>query len=375
MSKKESSLEESRKRAEAALDRVNAKIEELGNRSAKLYDDLGTLQDQFDRIRNIPEEKRLEYEKVKKIRLHWKQQAEKIESDYVMAKAKNVGKGTAGAGAGVAVAALGPTAAMGIATTFGVASTGTAISALGGAAATNAALAWLGGGALVAGGGGMAAGEALLALAGPIGWAIAGVALLGSGALLIKGKNDQKRIEDIFTLISKRDAKSYELAIVELNERVCRIDDERHRLDEAVERTASFGLDYSSMTELQQYELGTYVNLMNASTQLLVNPILGLQPKYTDTDLDEFISWESAEIDTKAKPLIVPLCNLLFRIDLDDKDRQLLHRTFRKNKELLSQIGLTKTDFNDSVMKVVNWALLKKYSLLENVDAGDSPIG
>ncbi|WP_220456820.1 hypothetical protein [Changpingibacter yushuensis] len=145
MSKKESSLEESRKRAEAALDRANTKIEELGSRSAKLYDDLGTLQDQFDRIRNIPEEKRLEYEKVKKIRLLWKQQVEKTESDYAVAKAKNVGKGTAGAGAGVAVAALGPTAAMGMATTFGVASTRTAISALSGAAATNAALAWLGG--------------------------------------------------------------------------------------------------------------------------------------------------------------------------------------------------------------------------------------
>ena len=52
----------------------------------------------------------------------------------------------------------------GIATTFGVASTGTAISTLSGAAATNAALAWLGGGALAAGGGGMAAGEAFLTL-------------------------------------------------------------------------------------------------------------------------------------------------------------------------------------------------------------------
>ena len=52
---------------------------------------------------------------------------------------------------GVTVATLGPTAAMGVATTFGVASTGTAISSLSGAAANSAALAWLGGG--VAGGG------------------------------------------------------------------------------------------------------------------------------------------------------------------------------------------------------------------------------
>jgi len=86
-----------------------------------------------------------------------------------------------GVGAGIAVAALAPTAAMAAATTFGVASTGTAISALGGAAAANAALAWIGGGALAAGGGGMAAGSGLLALAGPIGWAIGGAALLGTG--------------------------------------------------------------------------------------------------------------------------------------------------------------------------------------------------
>lgn len=32
------------------------------------------------------------------------------------------------------------------------------------------------------------------------------------------------------------------------------------------------------MTEAQQCETGSYVNLMNSSTQLLVNPIIGLQP-------------------------------------------------------------------------------------------------
>lgn len=107
-------------------------------------------------------------------------------------KAAKVSGSVAGAGAaaGVGVAAFGPTAAMAIATTFGTASTGTAISALSGAAATNAALAWLGGGAVVAGGGGMAAGNALLLLAGPVGWAITGIALT-SGALILRGKNEE----------------------------------------------------------------------------------------------------------------------------------------------------------------------------------------
>ena len=46
--------------------------------------------------------------------------------------------------------------------TYGVASTGTAISGLSGAAASNAILAWLGGGSIAAGGGGVAAGTAVL---------------------------------------------------------------------------------------------------------------------------------------------------------------------------------------------------------------------
>lgn len=58
-------------------------------------------------------------------------------------KSDKVAGATTGAGviAGVGVAALGPSAAIAVATTFGTASTGMAISALSGAAATNAALA------------------------------------------------------------------------------------------------------------------------------------------------------------------------------------------------------------------------------------------
>ncbi|MXW78443.1 MAG: hypothetical protein F4Z57_05550 [Gemmatimonadetes bacterium] len=108
--------------------------------------------------------------------------------DVEAIKASNIASttGAVGGTAGVGVAALGPTAAMAVATTFGTASTGTAISALSGAAATNAALAWLGGGAIAAGGGGMAAGKVLLAFAGPVGWTIGGLALGGSAIYLNK---------------------------------------------------------------------------------------------------------------------------------------------------------------------------------------------
>ncbi|WP_213423715.1 hypothetical protein [Bhargavaea massiliensis] len=361
MSKKKSRLKLAQDQAESAIKKTNDKIGELGTHTSQLYDELNTIQKLFDDIRNVPGEKRLEYEELKKNRLNWKQQAEKIESDYKNAVAKNAGKGVAGIGAGIAITALGPTAAMGIATTFGIASTGTAISALSGAAATNAALAWLGGGALAAGGGGMAAGNAFLVLAGPVGWAIAGVALVGSGFLLWKGKSDQNRLVEIFTLISGRDVKSYELAIVEINERISRIKDESQKLNNASERTREFGMDYNLMTEKQQYELGSYVNLMNSSTQLLVNPITGLQPKYDIVDLQEYIAFSKKKFDDKQESLIVSLSNLLFKIDLDEKDKTLLWKSFKGNKEFLSSIGITKKNFEFSIIETVTDALKHKY--------------
>lgn len=361
MSKEKSRMKFAQEQAESAIKKTNEKINELGTRTSQLYDELNTIQKLFENIRNVPGEKRLEYERLKQIRLNWKQQAEKIESDYKNAAAKNAGKGAAGVGAGIAVAALGPTAAMGIATTFGTASTGTAIATLHGAAATNAALAWLGGGALAAGGGGMSAGNAFLALAGPVGWAIAGVALVGSGLLLWTAKSDQNRLENIFTLISNRDVKSYELAIVEINERISRIKDESQYLNCASERTRAFGLNYNLMTEANQYELGSYVNLMNSSTQLLVNPIIGLQPKYDIGDLKEFIAFSKKKVDDKQTSLIVSLSNLLFKINLDELDKMLLWKSFKRNKEFLSSMEITKKDFEFSIIATVSDALEHKY--------------
>lgn len=104
------------------------------------------------------------------------------------ANIKAGGGAALGVAAGVGTAAFAPTAAMAIATTFGTASTGTAISTLSGAAASKAALAWLGGGVLAKGGAGVAGGKTLLALAGPVGWAIGGTALVGGG-LFARSKN------------------------------------------------------------------------------------------------------------------------------------------------------------------------------------------
>lgn len=363
--KKKTKLELAQDKAQVAINKTNETIEELGNYTSSLYDSLTSIQDSFDKIRNVPNDKKLQYEELKKIRLNWKQQAEKIEKDYQDAVVKNVGAGVAGAGLGVAVVTMGPTVAMGVATTFGVASTGTAISTLSGAAATNAALAWLGGGALAAGGGGMAAGEAFLALAGPIGWAIAGVTLIVSGLLFWKNSSDKKHLENVFIAISERDIKSYELTVVELKERISRVIDETVKLNDAIKSIETFGLDYSKMTEKQQYELGAYVNLMNASTQLLINPIKGLLPKISMTDFDNFIAWKDRKTDKNIcehnKDFIVSLANLLYKIELDDGDKKLLWKSLRKNKKMLKTMKISKKELDMDLMNCIVEALRYKY--------------
>lgn len=96
--------------------------------------------------------------------------------------------GAAGVGSGAAVA--GGSILTALATTFGTASTGAAISSLSGVAATNAVLAWIGGGTIAAGGGGMALGSTILGLMGPVGWGIAGLSIVGGGWSL-RNKNDK----------------------------------------------------------------------------------------------------------------------------------------------------------------------------------------
>ena len=74
----------------------------------------------------------------------------------------NAEKYLVGAVKSATAATAGYTGAIGLATSIGAASTGTAISSLSGAAAWNATLAWFGGGAIAAGGGGMALGTIVL---------------------------------------------------------------------------------------------------------------------------------------------------------------------------------------------------------------------
>ena len=107
-------------------------------------------------------------------------------------KAREISTDSSGMGMGLAGGATAGTltalGAYGFATTFGVASTGTAITSLSGVAATNATLAWLGGGTLAAGGLGMAGATLVL------GGLVAGPLLLVSG--FVVGANAKKRLNN-----------------------------------------------------------------------------------------------------------------------------------------------------------------------------------
>lgn len=137
------------------------------------------------------------------------------------------------------------------------------------------------------------------------------------------------------------------------------------KLNDAISNIATLGLDYSKMTEAQQYELGAYVNLMNASTQLLINPIKDLSPKFSMTDLDGFMAWKDRKTDKSIyednKDFIVSLANLLYKIELDDREKKLLWKSLRKNKKMLKSMDISKKEFDMDLMNGILDALRYKY--------------
>ncbi len=185
--------------------------------------------------------------------------AMKLEEEAYNANIKGAGVGVAGVAAGGAIAALGPTAAMAIATTYGTASTGVAISALSGAAANSAALAWLGGGALATGGGGMAAGNALLALAGPIGWSVAGVLVVGGG---------------IFAAHKNKDAaEKAEKIALEIEEKLRNLEPKLRKMKQLLEKTNQLkkGLDITMFVNTYPNDYNKFSEEQKKSLVALIN--------------------------------------------------------------------------------------------------------
>lgn len=239
----------------------------MNDRGVQLYiercralDTIKLSESLINSIANHPKEFDTDFEEINRERKQFTDSCEFAEKELEAARQAAGGAG-AGAAAGASVAFMAPTAAMWIATTFGTASTGTAISTLSGAAATNAALAWLGGGALATGGGGIAAGNALLALAGPIGWSIAGATLLTSIILFAKKRtklNKQKN-EEIESV--KKNTES----VREIDAKISAILDQTAKIKDGLDNMCiscmtMFGKDYLEFSDEQKQSLGALVN-------------------------------------------------------------------------------------------------------------------
>ena len=171
---------------------------------------------------------------------------------------------------GVTVATLGPTAAMGVATTFGVASTGTAISSLTGAARNSAALAWLGRGSLAAGGGGMAAGNAFLAMVGPVGWGIAGLMLTASvGAGVFANRKNEEVAKEALDEQKKIELliRQTEKSIIEITELINLIEKQTEEIYLA--NLSLIGKDYNLFTDDEKYQAGSLVNSTLSLTSMI----------------------------------------------------------------------------------------------------------
>lgn len=238
----------------------------IRQKSLELIEEIESL---INSIANSPKDFEAKLENIREERMKFRKTEEYARQAYDDAVKSGVSM-AAGIAGGAAVASMAPSVAMWVATTFGTASTGTAISALHGAVATKAALAWLGGGALSVGGGGIAAGKALLALAGPVGWSIAGVAT-GASALFLTSKNQATAKE------AMDQAKEITMAGACLNETCAKIQtlsEETSKLFYPLgsfnkEMNKLFGADYMALDSEDKAKLGTLVNNALALTALV----------------------------------------------------------------------------------------------------------
>lgn len=261
---------------ERAVSKYNAVLGEMERLGERLYEkrrESVALINEVEFLVNSIANRPKEFEKkISKIQMEQKKFRET--ETYVKEAMKTAVKSgisiAAGVAGGVAVASMAPTAAMWVATTFGTASTGTAISTLSGAVATKAALAWLGGGALSAGGAGVAGGQALLALAGPIGWGIAG-ATMATSAVALGHKNKKIADEAI------AEAKAITAAGAEVKEASEKI---QHLIDKTMMLLDVLrdyvhgnnylkGANYLELSDEEQYRLGTMVNNTLALAEML----------------------------------------------------------------------------------------------------------
>lgn len=264
---------------------MNDKGVQLFVERTRTIDQLEHVENLVNSIANKPKSFETEIEEIETNRKVFKDSCEFAQRELQLAR-KAAGGAGAGLAAGTSVAFMAPTAAMWIATTFGTASTGTAISTLSGAAATNAALAWLGGGAAAAGGGGMAAGNALLALAGPVGWTIAGATLLTSILLFTRKRTKLNKEKNAEIETIKKNTER----VKEVDLQITAIYDETISLRDALAGTYKdsmvlYGTDYMTLDDSKKQLLGSLVNYAKSVSVILDKAVE--QPEVEEVEMIE----------------------------------------------------------------------------------------
>ena len=286
------------------INKVNREIDKYSKNAEKLNNSLDILQNKIDCIRNKPAEQIIRFEELKRLRLGWQETAEKRVREENTKALKVAGTGIVAAGVGktMAVAAIGPIG-LSLAFSIGVIST-----------------------------------------------------LIG-GFLFIKDRKGQLRLEDIFITITESNIYRYNLALVEINERISRINNELVIIYSAIERIDTFGTDYRVMSESQRYELGSYHNYMEGVTHLLIEPILGLQPLFSERDFYNYKRWKyrtaSNDICTKYKDFIISVVSFLGPVELQESDKKLLLKTFKKNKDLLNSFQMKSNELDDDLINAI----------------------
>lgn len=337
------------------------RIEDLGNNSILVFNALNDIQDIIDKIRGIPDKNRLQLQDLIRLRNEWKQQVSDITQEATRA-AQNTKPGLNEIEYGAAVGTIAPNLAAGLATSFET--------------FTLAFLAPVLGGPTVAG---IALAMAITPIFDPATAIAAGI--------IWKVKSDEKQqVEKIFTLINERNSKSFNLALIELNERIKLLSTEVEKLNIVKNKISELGTDYSTMSEEQKYELGAALNTMLSSTRLLTNPIMGLKPAFTEMDYYDYLTFfnyymevqrkqfiectndkhslfnptsekdylelaynlsiKRKEFYIKHKRMIIDLCNLLHSIKLSEKDKNLLCKCLSHNEEFINTYQIQANEIN-----------------------------
>lgn len=265
-----------------AIQYYNASLEELTQACEDLYEVrcksdsiLSLTEELVNSIANSPKELRTELEKVEESRFGYQENLNIAREQAAALAEAGIGVAAATAAGGVFAAGV-PKAALSIASVFGKATTGKAISELSGYAAYKASAGWLA--RMTVGkvapklivGSGFAQGEAMLALAGPIGIAI-GTATTAVSLARMSVKNKKTihaSVKEIQDIMKSRDSLCKRKSKVDgLKAETLRLMNSVRILLAKVEDCRDS--DYRGLQQEKQFLLGTLVNSALALAKVL----------------------------------------------------------------------------------------------------------